>query len=325
MHIRRSAILGLAIASLSVLGLYSLPVRAEEGELLAQDTQSQINVRSLANTQADIVAAGAVGDRVQILGHSSGDDGLVWYRIKLPKSGQIGWVRGDLIKVLGAGKPKSGNKSAAATKSPVPLTPPKTKASKQSAKSGSAKPAAAKPAAKAAKTASTPAKATSAPKAAKGATEPPVTPPTEANEPSSASNTIASFKTPSYAVRIFSQSGQLRLNLYNRKTNKIALQAVPVESKSSGDGSTYSYLTNDLQINILVPATGQPTLKAIALGETLQEQPEPIAQPAPTATPVASPAPVSAPTPAPTPPPTSTPTPMPTPPPPIPAPPLVAP
>ncbi len=319
MHFRRSTILGLAIASLSVLSLYSLPVRAEEGELLAQDTQSQINVRSLANTQADIVAAGAVGDRVKILGHSSGDDGLMWYRIKLPKSGQTGWVRGDLIKVLGTGKPKSGNKSAAATKGPVPLAPPKTKASKQSAalaKSGSAKPTVAKTTV--AKTAKkTDIKPTSAPakspnpKAVGGAAEPTVTPPTEANESSSASATITSFKTPSYAVRVFSQSGQLRLNLYNLKTNKIALQAVPVESKSSGDGSTYSYLTNDLQINILVPATGQPTLKAIALGETLQEQPVPIAQPAPAAIPIA--APVSPPAPAPIPTPIATPPPIPAP------------
>jgi hypothetical protein len=307
MHIRRSTILGAVIASLSVLSLYSLPVRAEEGELFAQDTQAQINVRSLANTQADIVGAGTVGDRVQILAHSSGDDGLVWYKIKLPKSGQTGWVRGDLIKVLGAGKSHSGTKTGAATKGPVPLTPPKTKASKQSAaavKSGSTKPTVAKttpkteikptstpdmiPSPKAVGGASTPDKSPDS-KAVGGVAEPTVTPPAEANEPSSASSTVVSFQTPSYSVRIFSQSGQLRLNLYNRKTNKIALQAVPVESKSAGDGSTYNYITNDLKINVLVPATGQPTLNAIALGETLQEQPEPIAQPAPTAMPTATP------------------------------------
>lgn len=319
MHIRRSTILGAAIASLSVLSLYSLPVRAEEGELFAQDTQAQINVRSLANTQADIVGAGTVGDRVQILAHSSGDDGLVWYKIKLPKSGQTGWVRGDLIKVLGAGKSRSGIKTAAATKGPVPLTPPKTKASKQSAaavKLGSAKPTVAKttprteikptstpdtiPSPKAVGGASTPDRSPD-PKAVGGVAEPTVTLPAESNEPSSASSTVVSFQTPSYSVRIFSQSGQLRLNLYNRKTNKIALQAVPVESKSAGDGSTYNYITNDLKINVLVPATGQPTLNAIALGETLQEQPEPIAQPAPTATPTPTPTPVATPTPTATP------------------------
>jgi Bacterial SH3 domain len=315
MHIRRSTILGAVIASLSVLSLYSLPVRAEEGELFAQDTQAQINVRSLANTQADIVGAGTVGDRVQILAHSSGDDGLIWYKIKLPKSGQTGWVRGDLIKILGAGKSHSGTKAATAMKGPVALTPPNPKASKQSAavvKSGAAKPTVAKttpkaeikptatpdkiPDPKAVGGAATPEKLPD-PKAVGGVAEPTVTSPAESNEPSGAASTIVSFQTPSYSVRVFSQSGQLRLNLYNRKTNKIALQAVPVESKSAGDGTTYHYITNDLKINVLVPATGQPTLNAIALGETLQEQPEPIAQPAPTATPAPRATPSADPTP----------------------------
>lgn len=312
MHFRRSTILGAVIASLSVLSLYSLSVRAEEGELFAQDTQAQINVRSLANTEADIVGAGAVGDRVQILSHSNGNDGLVWYKIKLPKSGQTGWVRGDLIKVLGAGKSPSGTKTAAATKGPVPLAPPKTKASKQSVaavKSGSPKPPAAKTTSKTEiKPTSTPDKIPD-PKAVGGAAEPTVTPPAEANESnSSSSTTVVSFKTPSYSVRVFSQSGQLRLNLYNRKTNKIALQSVPVESKSAGDGSTYSYVTSDLKINVIVPATGQPTLNAIALGETLKEQPETIAQPVPTATPT----PATTPAPAPIAPPAETASPAPT-------------
>jgi hypothetical protein len=283
MHLRRSVILGATILGLGLFTLDSLPVRAQEGELVAEDTQAQINLRSLANTQADIVAAGAVGERAQILGYSNAEDGLLWYRVKLLKTGQVGWVRGDLIKVFGATKPKSGKSSqvTAAKSTPVPLSPPKTSASIKSA--APTKAASSKPASKSAKSVAEPKvsepKAVDAPKANDAPlTEPTVTPPTESNDPTT-SSTIVSFQTPSYAVRVFSQSGQLRLNLFNRKTNRIALRAAPVQSKSSGEGTTYSYLTNDLQVNVAVPETGQPTLTAIALGDTLKEQPEAAAQP----------------------------------------------
>ncbi len=283
MLLRRFAILSAALLGLGVPQLYSLPVRAQEGELVAQDTQAQINIRSLANTQADIVAAGAVGERAQILGYSNAEDGLLWYRIRLAKSGQVGWVRGDLIKVFGAAKPKASRpsiipKTKTAQNNPIPLTPPKTSASTKSI-------AQAKPTTPKSTTTQKTAIATKGTDAPKGGgdlskTEPTVTPPSESNEPTS-SNTIVSFQTVSYAVRVFSQSGQLRLNLFNRKTNRIALRSAPVQSKSVGDGTTYSYITNDLQVNVIVPETGQPTLMAIALGDTLKEQPEVVASPEP--------------------------------------------
>lgn len=55
------------------------------------------------------------------------------------------------------------------------------------------------------------------------------------------SETIARFQTPKYAVRIYSRNDELRMNLYNRRTDKVELKAVPVESAHSSSSSSYSY------------------------------------------------------------------------------------
>jgi hypothetical protein len=300
MGFHRSALLSLLAVGFMTGAVLCRPAYAEEGELIAQEDKAQINVRSLANTQADIVAAGAVGDRVQILEHSVGNDALIWYRVKLLKSGESGWIRGDLIKILGNAAPKTAEKPASSSKAsgqvaqktgeagkaavsppdtPVPLTPPKPPAS---AKSAAPSAAAAKPSVS---PSSKP--AASAPSSLGGAGTPTPKPSSAPVIALSTSTTIVSFQTSTYAVRVFSEAGQLRLNLFNRKTKAIALSAVPVQSKNSGDGTTYSY-QSDVKVTVLVPTAGQPTLSAVALGETLKEQPE--APPVPAALPPAAPA-----------------------------------
>jgi Bacterial SH3 domain len=250
MSFHRSVMLSL-VTLCTALTLSNLPVKAQEGELAAQDAKSQVNLRSVANTQAEVVATGKVGDRVHILSTVTNKDGQIWYRIKVSPSGTVGWVRGDLIKVLGASKTatpqkptvkatlKGGKKDASAS-----LKPPKAVTKATPAKSAVVQP---KPAAI----------PTPGPDAAIA------TP----------SVVILAFKTPNYAVRVFSEAGQLRMNLYNRKSQQVVLEAVPVESKNSGKTTTYSY-SSDLKVTVVVPAKGTPTLTTVALGNTLQEEPE---------------------------------------------------
>jgi hypothetical protein len=257
MSFHRSVILSL-ITLCTALTLSNLPVKAQEGELAAQDVKSQVNLRSLANTQAEIVATGKVGDRVQILSTSTSKDSQTWYRIKVLQSGQVGWVRGDLIKVLGPSKTattqqaivKASLKGVSKKSASVSLKPPKT---------------AAKPQALPHKTAPV-----------KSAVVPPKTAKTTAPPPEAIASpavVILAFKTPNYAVRVFSEAGQLRMNLYNRKSQQVVLEAVPVESKNSGKTTTYSY-SSDLKVTVVVPANGTPILTTVALGNTLQEGPE---------------------------------------------------
>jgi Bacterial SH3 domain len=253
----------------TVLGLVSLPVRAQEGELAAQDPKAQVNLRSLANTQAEIVATGNVGDRVQILSTITRKDGQAWYRVKVLQTGQVGWVRGDLIKVLGTPKASTSPKTVAKAMlkqtvavsekltAPVPLNPPKS-----------------------------PTKSLVLPQKATGAAIIPPTalpkaviaPPEKSAPPvakviASPSVVIVAFQTPTYAVRIFSEAGQLRLNLFNRKSQQLALDSVPVESKTSGEKTIYSY-GSELKVTVAVPMKGNPTLTTAALGNILQEEPE---------------------------------------------------
>lgn len=256
----------------TALSLVTLPVRAQEGEFSAQDPKAQINLRSLANTQAEIVATGNVGDRVQILSTITNKDGQVWYRVKVLQTGQVGWVRGDLMKVLGASKASTSSKTAvkAALKqtaavsekliAPVPLSPPKSpiKSLVLTQKATGAAITVLSP-------------PTASPKAVAAPLE--KSAPLVAKVIASPSVVIVSFQTPTYAVRIFSEAGQLRLNLFNRKSQQLALDSVPIESKNSGEQTIYSY-GNDLKVMVAVPMKGTPTLTTAALGNTLQEEPE---------------------------------------------------
>jgi hypothetical protein len=261
MSFHRSVILSF-ITLCAVLTLNHLPAKAQEGELAAQDTQSQVNLRAEANTQAGIVATGKVGDRVAILSSAS-QQGQTWYRIKVLQSGIVGWVRGDLIKLLSASKAATVQKAAA--KSSVKVASKKSvsaplKAPKTAAKSSAPQ---------------TPKSTVVEPKAFEN-------PSPQAGQVANPSVAIVAFQTPNYAVRVFSEAGQLRMNLYNRKSQQVVLEAVPVESKNSGKITTYSY-SSDLKVTVVVPVSGTPTLTTVALGNTLQEGSE-ISPPPPAAT-----------------------------------------
>lgn len=298
MGFHRFVLLSVLFAGLTSSAVLCPAVRAEEGELIAQDAKAQINVRSLANTEADIVAAGTVGDHVEILEHSIGNDGLIWYRVKLLKSDHSGWIRGDLIKVSGKptapkaaktgakftakAKPSSTPKTAGtANEGPVALKPPKPPASAKSAAPKKTATASAQP-------------ALAAKSDSPSISEPPEKSSGSTLATTSESTTIVTFETPTYAVRVFSRAGQIRLNLFNRKTQNFALDAVPVQSKSSSEGTTYSY-QSDVKVTVLVPTSGKPSISASALGESLKEQPF---EPSTAETPSSSPSPPTSPAPA---------------------------
>ncbi len=89
--------------------------------------------------------------------------------------------------------------------------------------------------------------------------------PAPSNQPSSRavalqpvleSETIAQFQTPKYAVRIYSRNDELRMNLYNRRTDKVELKAVPVESARSGSSSTYSYPSGSFVYTVTIMPIG---------------------------------------------------------------------
>jgi hypothetical protein len=69
--------------------------------LVTKEPKAQVNVRTAANTQSDVIHAGSAGDSVQILMRQLGEGGFTWYKVQFPVAKVQGWVRGDFIK-LGA-------------------------------------------------------------------------------------------------------------------------------------------------------------------------------------------------------------------------------
>ncbi|OLP17809.1 hypothetical protein BST81_12115 [Leptolyngbya sp. 'hensonii'] len=91
----------LAVAATAVVLVGSVfPALAGEGILKADDPKAQINLRESASTSSRSLGYGLVGDRVTTLDQVKGTDGYVWYKVKFPKSGSVGWVRGDFVQVV---------------------------------------------------------------------------------------------------------------------------------------------------------------------------------------------------------------------------------
>ncbi len=78
--------------------------------------------------------------------------------------------------------------------------------------------------------------------------------PVEPNIPDS--TTIAKFQTSKYAVRVYDDSGELRMNIYNRLTSQVELKAAPVESTRSGQNTTYTSPSDSLVYTAIVAPVG---------------------------------------------------------------------
>jgi len=81
------------IASLSV----ALPSFARPATLIAQNSNSRINVRSTPSTNASSPHYGLAGDRVEVTRLQLGKDRYMWNYVKFT-SGAKGWVRGDFVR-----------------------------------------------------------------------------------------------------------------------------------------------------------------------------------------------------------------------------------
>jgi hypothetical protein len=82
-----------------------LPVSAQPAVLRANSPNSVINLRSRPSTNGVIAYQGRSNDRVEILDEQIGDDGYIWYFVRLEASGAGGWVREDLIRSLNGQRP----------------------------------------------------------------------------------------------------------------------------------------------------------------------------------------------------------------------------
>lgn len=95
----------LSASLVAVSGEQSLPALARSAELTALDRATPINVRANPSTLAKLLHYGFAGDPIQILDQTQ-TNGEIWYDVKFDLSGAVGWVRGDLVRLLPTMPPK---------------------------------------------------------------------------------------------------------------------------------------------------------------------------------------------------------------------------
>jgi hypothetical protein len=81
----------------------STSLGSNEAVLAANDPDSQINLRNSPSLTGKDLGYGVVGDRVQIIEQIS-TDGYTWHKVRFPRSGAVGWIRGDFVSVVSASK-----------------------------------------------------------------------------------------------------------------------------------------------------------------------------------------------------------------------------
>jgi hypothetical protein len=67
--------------------------------LIASDSNSRINLRATPSTSGNLLGYGLVGDQVQVINQTTGDERKTWYLVKFPRSGAQGWIREDFVSV----------------------------------------------------------------------------------------------------------------------------------------------------------------------------------------------------------------------------------
>lgn len=91
-----SVLAGVAVA----IGM-ALPAFARPAVITGSVPGSRVNVRSAPTLTAAAPSYGLVGDRVEILDQTKGEDSYTWYYVQFA-SGATGWVRSDFVSVIGS-------------------------------------------------------------------------------------------------------------------------------------------------------------------------------------------------------------------------------
>jgi hypothetical protein len=86
-----------------------------------------------------------------------------------------------------------------------------------------------------------------------------------------AQTTVATFQTPNYSVRVFRQGTQTRMNVFDKKTNKLQLNAAPVQVQNSDQQTSYTSSQGERQFRISVDQAGNRSVEINAPGEVIQE------------------------------------------------------
>ena len=83
--------------------------------------------------------------------------------------------------------------------------------------------------------------------------------------------TVNTYKTPNYSVRVFRQGAQTRMNVFDRKANKLQLNAAPVQVQNSDQQTSYTSSEGERLFRISVDGSGNKSVEINAPGQVVQE------------------------------------------------------
>ncbi|MBW4469809.1 MAG: META domain-containing protein [Stenomitos rutilans HA7619-LM2] len=76
-----------------------------------------------------------------------------------------------------------------------------------------------------------------------------------------ANETLVTFQGRRNAVRVFTQDGQTRLNVYDKRDRITWIQGTPVKTEQTPEGTRYINVASEASLIVFVPTTGkEPTL-----------------------------------------------------------------
>jgi len=90
----------MALAITATVAVNNAVAKSVVGILVARDRTSQITLRNGPGMQFNSPGYGLVGDAVDVLDVANDSSGNVWYKVKFPRSGAEGWIRGDYLYVI---------------------------------------------------------------------------------------------------------------------------------------------------------------------------------------------------------------------------------
>ncbi|WP_017317006.1 hypothetical protein [Mastigocladopsis repens] len=83
--------------------------------------------------------------------------------------------------------------------------------------------------------------------------------------------TVANFQTENYSVRVFRQGSQTRMNLFDKRTNKLQLNAAPVQVERGGQQTNYTTSEGERLFRISVDQAGNRSVEINGPGQVIQE------------------------------------------------------
>jgi hypothetical protein len=94
-------------------------IATTQGILHAEDSTTQITVRSQPTIDSPEQGYGKVGDRVTILQSQPTEEGFTWHRVKFAEGDQTGWIRGDFVQMSTPSTPTDAASGAGEVKALV--------------------------------------------------------------------------------------------------------------------------------------------------------------------------------------------------------------